>query len=245
MDNFKEMTHHVLNSMMGYISPPAILQKIMQDPAYNTGKFGEVKELIIGMLDNYNYEETLMETCKNLVYHDLHLHLRSLTLTATRGFVPRGDTCSVCGQNYTESGSGETMVIFRCGHSYHQSCLQAVGSVHMQDGEEVWRCYHCSHTRATRTLTSTRFHRSLSNVGSGVTHVRKKDHGQTMLDPHHLEAFEKVRRSMKTPSRLAILESLKGSSSNPFSSPSRASGDLLHNEAFRLRVAAPSPMALE
>ena len=57
LDSFKEMTHHVLNSMMGYISPPAILQKIMQDPAYNTGKFGEVKELIIGMLDNYNYEE--------------------------------------------------------------------------------------------------------------------------------------------------------------------------------------------
>ena len=24
------MTHHVLNSMMGYIAPPAILQKIMQ-----------------------------------------------------------------------------------------------------------------------------------------------------------------------------------------------------------------------
>ena len=51
------MTHHVLNSMMGYIALPAILQKIMQDPAYNTGKFGEIRELILGMLETYNYEQ--------------------------------------------------------------------------------------------------------------------------------------------------------------------------------------------
>jgi len=30
---------------------------VSQDPAYNTGKFGEIKDLIIGMLENYNYEE--------------------------------------------------------------------------------------------------------------------------------------------------------------------------------------------
>ena len=33
---------------------------ILQDPAYNTGKFGEIKELIIGMLENYNYEEVTL-----------------------------------------------------------------------------------------------------------------------------------------------------------------------------------------
>lgn len=43
--------------MMGHIALPAILQKIMQDPAYNTGKFGEIRELILGMLETYNYEQ--------------------------------------------------------------------------------------------------------------------------------------------------------------------------------------------
>lgn len=34
-----------------------------QDPAYNTGKFGEVRELILGMLETYNYEQvTLLYT---------------------------------------------------------------------------------------------------------------------------------------------------------------------------------------
>ena len=28
-----------------------------KDPTYSTGKFGEIKELILGMLDTYNYEK--------------------------------------------------------------------------------------------------------------------------------------------------------------------------------------------
>lgn len=28
-----------------------------QDPAYNVGKFGEMKELLLGMLDTYTYEK--------------------------------------------------------------------------------------------------------------------------------------------------------------------------------------------
>jgi hypothetical protein len=40
---------------------------MFQDPAYNTGKFGEIKELIIGMLENYNYEEVSW-LCKFYIY---------------------------------------------------------------------------------------------------------------------------------------------------------------------------------
>lgn len=29
----------------------------LKDPAYNTGKFGEVKEMVLGMLETYNYEQ--------------------------------------------------------------------------------------------------------------------------------------------------------------------------------------------
>ncbi|CAL1539613.1 unnamed protein product [Lymnaea stagnalis] len=241
MDCFKEMTHHVLNSMMGYISPPAILQKIMQDPAYNTGKFGEVKELIIGMLENYNYEETLMETCKNLVYHDLHIHLRSLTQTATRGFVPREHSCNLCNQNFTDTPPSDTVLVFRCGHTYHTPCLRAVGSIHMLDGEEVWVCYQCSNTRRSRNTTSTRFHRSLSNPSQSLRAGRreKKDNTEFILDPHHLQAFETIRKSLKTPSRLAILTELAKPET---SSGHHSSSGVFKHENFQLRVAAPSPI---
>ena len=43
--------------MMGYIALPAILQQVMQDSAYSSGRFGEIRELVLGMLDTYNYEK--------------------------------------------------------------------------------------------------------------------------------------------------------------------------------------------
>ncbi|BFY99915.1 hypothetical protein BsWGS_02955 [Bradybaena similaris] len=243
LDSFKEMTHHVLNSMMGYISPPAILQKIMQDPAYNTGKFGEVKELIIGMLENYNYEETLMETCKNLLYHDLHVHLRSLTQTAMKGFIPRENKCNLCNQNFTESSPTDTVLVFRCGHSYHTPCLRAVGSIHVFDGDEMWVCYQCNNTRRSHNITSSRFHRSLSNAGQDakVGRREKKDNTELILDSQHIQAFESVRKSMKMRSRLAILTEL----AKPEASGGQRSGTgVFQHENFKLKLAAPSPVTL-
>lgn len=32
---------------MGYVSLPAVIQIILQDPAYSGGKFGEIRELLI------------------------------------------------------------------------------------------------------------------------------------------------------------------------------------------------------
>ena len=30
---------------------------LFQDPAYKTGKFGDIKDLLLGLLDTYNYEQ--------------------------------------------------------------------------------------------------------------------------------------------------------------------------------------------
>ncbi|KAK7507486.1 hypothetical protein BaRGS_00001421 [Batillaria attramentaria] len=247
LDHFKEMTHHVLNSMMGYIAPPDMLQKIMQDPAYNTGKFGEIKELIIGMLENYNYEETLMETCKNLLYHDLYVHLRSLTGAANRGFVPRGDNCNLCNADFTNiayTNEKDIVIVFRCGHCYHEPCLRAVGSIHVLEGEETFVCYLCSNAKRTGgRLTSTRFHRSLSNPSKDLRPARREggDNKEMSLDPHHVAAFESIRKAMKAPSRMAILTEL--------AKPETASGyhkplSVFQNENFQLRLAPPPPMEL-
>jgi hypothetical protein len=85
----------------------------LQDPAYNTGKFGEVRELILGMLETYNYEQTLMKTCKNLLNHDIHVHLKSLTSAAIRGYVPRGDNCYLCNKQFINQTDTDTVVVFR------------------------------------------------------------------------------------------------------------------------------------
>ncbi|XP_064597923.1 vacuolar protein sorting-associated protein 8 homolog [Liolophura sinensis] len=241
VDEVKELTHHVLNSMMGYIALPAILQKIMQDPAYNTGKFGEVKELILGMLETYNYEETLMTTCKNLMYHDLHLHLSHLTAVAGRSYIARQQQCNMCSKHYSGILESEAIIVFRCGHSYHTNCLQSVGSVHLVEGEEVWVCYLCSNMKRGR-LHSTRFHRALLTPSGSQSIPRTDTNNQSKefsIDPQAIEAFENFRRSMKTPSRLAILMELSKSGAGTKLGHSRTPTSILQNERFQLRLAPP------
>lgn len=46
----RELTRYVVNSMMGFVALPAILQKIMADSSL-TRNFGEIKDLILGMLE--------------------------------------------------------------------------------------------------------------------------------------------------------------------------------------------------
>ncbi|KAL3853951.1 hypothetical protein ACJMK2_013245 [Sinanodonta woodiana] len=231
----KEMTHHVLNSMMGYVGLPAILQKIMQDPAYNTGKFGEVRELILGMLETYNYEETLMVTCKNLMYHDLHIHLRSLTKTAIKGYIPRDDYCKICNKQFINQTEADIIIVFRCGHSYHKGCLQALGSLHVIDGEDTYVCYLCSHSKRGK-VQSSRFHRSLSNPPQEQKLRLIEKRKEASLDPQHLQAVDMVHKAMKTPSRLAILTELSKPDKGV---KSRTSSSIFQQDSFSLRLAPP------
>ncbi|KAL4217419.1 Vacuolar protein sorting-associated protein 8 [Mactra antiquata] len=237
LNDFKQLTHHVLNNMMGHIALPAILQKIMQDPTYNTGKFGEIKELILGMLETYNYEQTLMITCKNLLNHDIHMNLQSLTQAAVKGYVPHGQQCRICVKKFMNQQDVDQVLVFRCGHSYHSACLQAVGSVHVISGEDTYVCYLCSHTKRGQTQSS-RFHRSLSNSNSAEQMTIKQERSRgTLDDPHHIEAVDMVRRSMKTPSRLGILTELSKSDSSARST--RTPSCIFQQERFKLNLAAP------
>jgi len=154
---FKEFTKDVLMNMMSYISLPAVLQKIMQDRTYNSGKFGEIKDLILGMLDTYNYELTLLKTTNNLLGKDLHGQYYQEKKILTQGFSPSTNLCYLCGRTFSLKNTGERneMILFRCGHVYHHTCLQ--GSVGY---DEELMCVECSKNSVIHTVgyrrTSTR-----------------------------------------------------------------------------------------
>lgn len=89
----KRIARHVLNSMIGHMTLSVVLQRIVQvlynavrhdyvkfffifvtfclilfkDPAFESGKFGEIKNLLMGMLESYRYEQTLLSTTVNLI----------------------------------------------------------------------------------------------------------------------------------------------------------------------------------
>uniref|UniRef100_A0A665VJV7 VPS8 subunit of CORVET complex n=1 Tax=Echeneis naucrates TaxID=173247 RepID=A0A665VJV7_ECHNA len=149
----KELTMKVLNCMSSFISLPAIIQRILQDPVYGTGKLAELQGLILGMMDSFNYEQILLETTTNLLNHDLHWSLAHLRAAVTRGLHPRQDYCNICLQQYKRrQDSVEEIIVFICGHLYHVQCLQQKDSgcgislaAHQQ-----WNCFKCSSSHGGR-----------------------------------------------------------------------------------------------
>uniref|UniRef100_A0A3Q3LW36 VPS8 subunit of CORVET complex n=1 Tax=Mastacembelus armatus TaxID=205130 RepID=A0A3Q3LW36_9TELE len=147
----KELTMEVLNCMSSIISLPAIIQRILQDPVYGKGKLAEIQGLILGMLDTFNYEQTLLETTTTLLNHDLHWSLAHLRAAVTRGLHPRQDYCHICLQPYRRrQNSDEEIIVFSCGHLYHFQCLQQNEWCFSLDLQQQWSCYKCTSSQGVR-----------------------------------------------------------------------------------------------
>ncbi|KAL7852442.1 hypothetical protein SRHO_G00182270 [Serrasalmus rhombeus] len=154
----KELTMKVLNNMSSFIALPAIIQRILQDPVYGKGKLAEIQGLILGMLETFNYEQTLLETTTSLLNSDLHWSLAHLRKAVSRGLHPRQDHCNICLQLYKRrQESEEEVIIFSCGHLYHCQCLQRkeqgfMGKELGPMGDRVhsWSCYKCTSSQNAR-----------------------------------------------------------------------------------------------
>uniref|UniRef100_A0A9J8AND0 VPS8 subunit of CORVET complex n=1 Tax=Cyprinus carpio carpio TaxID=630221 RepID=A0A9J8AND0_CYPCA len=149
----KELTMKVLNSMSSFIAPPAIIQRILKDPVYGKGKLAEIQGLILGMLETFNYEQTLLETTTNLLNSDLHWSLSHLRKAVSRGLHPRQDHCNICLQQYKRrQESEEEIIIFSCGHLYHCQCLQRKEVGVLSERQYSWSCYKCTSNQGSRPV---------------------------------------------------------------------------------------------
>nr|XP_002121576.1 vacuolar protein sorting-associated protein 8 homolog [Ciona intestinalis] len=120
----KQLAQRVLTSMIGHMTLPAVLQKIIQDPAYKSGKFGEIRNLLLGMLETYQYERTLLNTTLNLLGRDRHRSLASLHKNVVHGVAPKSQFCLICAKSVLNNQQKtENLIIFRYGNVYHENCL--------------------------------------------------------------------------------------------------------------------------
>lgn len=68
---FKDASRQVMNCMMGYIALPSLMSKIIEEFTFSEGRFGDVKDLVLGMLHTYNYEKVRCVTFSDLLSHNL------------------------------------------------------------------------------------------------------------------------------------------------------------------------------
>uniref|UniRef100_A0A4W3JDJ5 VPS8 subunit of CORVET complex n=1 Tax=Callorhinchus milii TaxID=7868 RepID=A0A4W3JDJ5_CALMI len=259
--SLKHLTKQVLNSMTGFIALPSILQRILQDPMYGKGKLGEIQGLILGMLDTFNYEQTLLETTTNLLNHDLHWSLSNLRAAVSRGLNPKQEHCGICLQQYKRRQEGtEEVIVFSCGHIYHSQCLHNKNCGVQTDGQTRWLCYKCNSSnkggRHRDMGSEVNRGRSTSLAQVRCYQVISASTSFTMsptemtLDLQQLQAFDELRRLYRGPSRLAILTELsrnRGGNKQGLlhaTSTHSITNSIFQNENFQLRL-SPPPLAEE
>lgn len=237
--------------MMSFISLPAVLEKIMQDPTYKSGKFGEIKELILGMLDTYNYELTLLRTTHNLLGRDLHGQYKQQQRFLSHGFKPNSLKCTLCSRPFNIDGGVNKgdLIIFRCGHTFHKSCLE--GSIGFE-GELI--CLQCNRSNAINTVTYRRSN-SRSADKNGKTPIKKlgadkRVDFQVNLTHDQLNALNRVWNQGSQNTKSALMAELMSDRSPDWSSVTRShtygrSNSLVEkssmsNEKFALKLAPPT-----
>uniref|UniRef100_A0A8C9HRB2 Vacuolar protein sorting-associated protein 8 homolog n=1 Tax=Piliocolobus tephrosceles TaxID=591936 RepID=A0A8C9HRB2_9PRIM len=254
----KSLTMQVLNSMAAFIALPSILQRILQDPVYGKGKLGEIQGLILGMLDTFNYEQTLLETTTSLLNQDLHWSLCNLRASVTRGLNPKQDYCSICLQQYKRRQEmADEIIVFSCGHLYHSFCLQNKECTMEIEGQTRWTCYKCSSTNKVGKLsensseikkgriTPSQVKMSPSYHQSKGDPTAKKGTSEPVLDPQQIQAFDQLCRLYRGSSRLALLTELSQNRSSesyrPFSGSQSAPAfnSIFQNENFQLQLIPP------
>lgn len=256
-DALKELTMKVLNSMSSFIAPPAIIQRILQDPVYGKGKLAEIQGLILGMLETFNYEQTLLETTTNLLNSDLHWSLSHLRKAVSRGLHPRQYHCNICLQQYKRrQESEEEIIIFSCGHLYHCQCLQRKEPGVLSERQYSWSCYKCTSNQGSRPADRPSAGSSRSRATSlAQTKVTSAHHGivteahgrkmltEATLDAQQTQAWDHFRTLYRGPSRLAVLTELTHSHGNEragLSNPIHpGTGSIYHSENFQLKLSPP------
>jgi len=69
-ETIRSCIQSVLASMMGYVALPDILKKIVQEQAH--ARYAEYKDIILGILDTYNYQRILLQTTNHIILSDLY-----------------------------------------------------------------------------------------------------------------------------------------------------------------------------
>nr|XP_020861360.1 vacuolar protein sorting-associated protein 8 homolog isoform X6 [Phascolarctos cinereus] len=257
-ESLKSLTMQVLDSTAAFIALPSILQRILQDPVYGRGRLGEIQGLILGMLDTFNYEQTLLETTTNLLNHDLHWSLCNLRASVTRGLNPKQDYCCICLQQYRRRQEvADDIVVFSCGHLYHSLCLLNKECTVGTGSQARWMCYRCNSSNKIGKLGE-----NASDVKKGQLaqaqvktspscssprgdSAAKKTPSEPGLDPQQTQAFDQLCRLYRGTSRLALLTELSQNQSSDshrllgISKSSPTLHSVFQNENFQLHLTPP------
>lgn len=129
---FKRLGSYIINSMVGYLNLTTIIDRMICDPLYGASNFGDIKELMMKMLEMCSYEQTLLIKTANLVSKDVYSKMVLFKKYSCRSFSTFSNFCQYCSRSLDlmDKDTQMEVTIYQCSHSFHQSCLEMIQSNH-------------------------------------------------------------------------------------------------------------------
>lgn len=133
--DLSQITRSILHAASKYVDLSEMVQRIMlATRSENSGNFGDIRPILVGMLSNSKYETFLLKTTARVLGDDLHSKLANSESVTGRGLAVKCVRCVNCRNSLT----GHDVRIFgSCGHAVHESCAQT------PSGDQLEKCPWC------------------------------------------------------------------------------------------------------
>ncbi|EGD81414.1 hypothetical protein PTSG_02136 [Salpingoeca rosetta] len=115
----------VVRQMAEFVDPPAILHLIMSGGAMSD-RFDDIRDLVTGMLETYNYERTQLQTTNAIIHNDVYGLLQNRQ-RALRHAYPSAWRCNLSNRRlYGADAVDDDIIMFRSGQCTYLSSLPRV-----------------------------------------------------------------------------------------------------------------------
>jgi hypothetical protein len=170
---FRRIYGEILNSMIGYVTLPSILELIMGTDVVditkvtrkrsdtNTRTTFEIRQLIQSMLENCSFELRLLETTQRLLQRDLNDDIQQMCTIMNRSVPIRFNQCTYCQKALNQQQDIDIkqqqrqqknkIIIFACRHVFHLRCLTDIQT----DQSNNNFCPQCITQQSATTTTTT------------------------------------------------------------------------------------------
>lgn len=126
-----DLMARLLRDMVISVSLTSLIQNLISSQE-NGAEFGELKDVMMTMVETYAYERVLMETVNRLVSRDMFESFDAFKKSRCAALeFPDLPKCMLCDQNITTpTGMGRqdlsenNSVLYACQHLYHVACLR-------------------------------------------------------------------------------------------------------------------------
>lgn len=215
---YQTVLQHTVSCMVSHVPFTAVLEHIVESEDEIVSCFGNVRDLLLSIMDACRYQQTLYTSCTQIVHKDVNSALGRLAVFARSPVSLNLYICSACQRSLNEDGSSEVEVVcFQCGHGFHKLCLEDSVNVR-KDGEKSdtpvgrhLQCPVCCRFKPSRL--SAPFSRSRV-VDAAAEHEQSEDEvdsavSQPTIPSTEMESLCQLRSSQQTASRFELLSELR------------------------------------